>query len=121
MGHRLRVVARLGLVTVLAASTACAGWVRLPDSAALNPPPKKVLQVWSKGNRFLVRDLRIDGDTLRGLVRRANYCENCMFAIARDQVDSMRVAPEVRIDAGLVAGIVVVLAYVWLIRAARGT
>ena len=108
----------LFLVSLMGIS-GCTGWARVPAPGPANPPSKDLLEVWSHDKRYLVDDLRVDGDSMRGRLRTDRGWKG-EFAIAQSEVDSVRTTQRDSVDAGLVIGVSVLLLYVYILRAARG-
>jgi hypothetical protein len=68
----------------------------------------------------MVDDLVVEGDSLRGVLR-TDRVAGGTFSIARSEVDSVRSTQRDTVEGGLVSGAAVLLIYVYLLRAARGT
>jgi hypothetical protein len=83
----------LETVILAAVTSGCSSWGngRPLDAIPMPADPASRYEVWSKGERWELHALRIDGDTLRG-VRwwHEPSCDSCQVAIARGAVDSVR-------------------------------
>jgi hypothetical protein len=104
---------------LIAFATGCTGFVRIPAPDEHQAPSRQLLEVWSRGHGFLVDDLVVAGDSLRGVLRTDRGAGGA-FAIARSEVDSVRTTQRNSVDTGLVIGASVLLIYLYLIRAVRG-
>lgn len=71
----------------------CSSWRNGKPLDAIPMPadPTQRLEVWSKGEKWELHALRIDGDTLRG-VRwwHDPACDSCQVALPASAVDSVR-------------------------------
>jgi hypothetical protein len=116
----MRPVSHLLLATFLAGSSACAGWVRRPIDPSSPPPEASEFQVWSHDSAHLVHDLRVDHDTLTGVVTRSDEKGSRFVTIAMGEVDSIRVARTGAPDPGLLLGLVVVGTFLVLLQVGHG-
>jgi hypothetical protein len=115
-GHRMRngrLLAALSLswVTVVAGCTAWSRFAGVPQ----NPiPERERFQLWHDGGAVVVHGLAASEDSLSGVPAwRPPSCDSCRVALARDEVDSIRVrkysAVRTWILVGSVLGVVVLL------------
>ena len=109
---------KLSLV-VFAMLNACTGWARVPAPGPTDPPSSQLLEVWSHDLSFLVDELRIDGDSMRGILRNDKGPAG-PFVLARIDVDSVRTTDRAVLDAGLLVGAAVAFFYLYIIRASAG-
>jgi hypothetical protein len=116
----MRPVSRLLLASLLVGSSACAGWVRQPIDPSSPPPESSEFQVWSHDSAYLVHALRVDRDTLTGVVTRSDENGSRRVAIAMAEVDSTRIARTGEPDPGLLLGLVVVGTYLILLLVGHG-
>lgn len=80
------------LLASLGLTIGCSNWVRLPQGPPAHAPDSRLFQVWTGDTVHMVRAVHLDGDTLRGVVTRRNYCKNCTIALNMADVDSVRTA-----------------------------
>lgn len=86
----MRRSARFALATLLASSTACSGWSRIPGGLPSQPPEFKHFQVWSHGALTTLHSLHVEGDSISGIpTGQPRACEECRIAIPVNQVDSV--------------------------------
>ena len=116
----MRRTSRLLLASLLVGSSACAGWVRQPIDPSIPPPESSKFQVWSHDSAYLVHALRVDHDTLTGVVTRSDENGSRWVAIAMAEVDSIRIARSGGPDPGLLLGLVAVGAYLILLLVGHG-
>ena len=95
----------------------CSGaWVRLPAGPRPEPTGARELQVWASDSLQLVRFLRVDGDSIRGIVTRSGDCQDCMMAMGLSDVDSVRSFHAATGGAeSFLAGLGFGTAFVWLL------
>lgn len=83
MGARL---IRLGITAFVTCTAGCTSWSRLPESQPV--PARGTVQVWSAGQKILVRDPLIVGDSLVG---REPLPDGIRRTVALISVDSLRI------------------------------
>jgi hypothetical protein len=109
---RLLAALLLSWITVV---TGCTGWSRFAGVPQNPIPERERFQLWRGGTAIVVHGLEASDDSLSGVPAwRPPSCVSCRVAVARDEVDSLRVrkysAGRTWILVGSVLGIVVLLA-----------
>jgi hypothetical protein len=94
MWHRRAEVACLAVALLL--SGCSAGWRRIPVEDHLAVPRQQQVQVWRGGQVLHLQGLIVVGDSVRGIpFPRPPGCDTCRVALARAEVDSVRVGDPV--------------------------
>src|SRR5258705_10575094 len=82
--------ARVGLVA-LSTLCACAGWQRLETASDTTLAPRQQGQGWRGSHARVLHAVRLSGDSLVGVpFQKPPSCDSCRIAIARSDVDSLR-------------------------------
>ena len=96
-GLTVAVVSQLGL-------SACAGWQRIEPTPSPAFDERQDVQVWSGTHAVELHGVVLDADTLRGVPSVDPLdCTTCGIAIARSQIDSVRIGS--REASGIVLGL----------------
>jgi hypothetical protein len=72
----------------------CTAWggTLTVEGIPASPPPEKAFQLWRDSTVTELHTVRVDGDTIRGVpAARPRDCDTCVVAIAKTEVDSVRV------------------------------
>ena len=115
MSHRGVVAACLAVALLL--SGCSAGWSRIPVEDRLAVPRQQQVQVWRGGQVLHLQGLIVVGDSVRGIpFPRPPGCDTCRVALARAEVDSVRVGDPVGalwqsalIAGGVLGGVYVIM------------
>ncbi|HET6777933.1 MAG TPA: hypothetical protein VFH26_03510 [Gemmatimonadales bacterium] len=75
----------LGLAAIMLLS-GCTSWFRLADGRPV--PTRGTIEVWSSGQKILLRDARTVGDSLEGP---GAYPDTTRRSIATSEIDSIRI------------------------------
>ena len=76
---------RPGLAAIVMLLSGCTSWFRLTDSRPV--PARGTIQVWSAGQKILLRDARTVGDSLEG---EGAHPDTTQRSIAMSEIDSIR-------------------------------
>ena len=80
----------VGLIT-LSLLCGCAGWERLETASDTALAPRQQVQVWRGSQIRVLHAVRLTGDSLVGVpFQKPTNCDSCRVAIARNDVDSLR-------------------------------
>jgi len=110
--------ARLGLFAVVLVC-GCAGWERVQLASDTSLAPRQQVQVWSGSHARVLHGVRLSRDSLVGVpFQKPPSCDSCRVAIARSDVDSLRVGSMER--AGIVVSALPFLALAFLAMAFAG-
>jgi hypothetical protein len=91
----------------------CAGWTRLALPSDTTLAPRQQVQVWRGSQARVLHAVRLSGDSLVGVpFQKPPSCDSCRVAIARSDVDSLRVGNMER--AGIVVSALPFLALAFL-------
>lgn len=81
----------LPVLLLLGGCTAWGGTLTV-EGLPSDPPPSRVFQIWHQDTLHELHGLRVDADTVRGVPSSQDRsCATCTIAIARADVDSVRV------------------------------
>ena len=97
----------------------CSGWTRLALPSDTTLAPRQQVQVWSGSHARVLHAVRLSRDSLVGVpFEKPPSCDSCRVAIARSDVDSLRVGSMER--AGIVVSALPFLALAFLAMAFAG-
>jgi hypothetical protein len=82
---------RAAWILMVAFSTSCSGWVRLPGPPSQPQPEFRQFQVWSRDRMITLHSLQVRHDSLVGIpTANPRGCEECRIAIPAAAVDSVK-------------------------------
>ena len=78
-------------VAALSVVFGCAGWTRVAVQSDTTLAPRQQVQVWQGSHARVLHAVRFSGDSLVGVpFQKPPSCDSCRVAIARSNVDSLR-------------------------------
>ena len=119
MNGALRRSPKLFSTFIVILPLACAGWQRVTVPVDTVFADRQQIQIWRGAEARVFHAVRSTPDSLFGVpFQKPPSCDSCRVALARDQVDSLRLGNQE--VPGVLVGMLPIVAYVALLLSLRG-